>query len=61
MTKLSVKEWREIFTRINEDCAKDGFNQIPFSDTDYYADQIWNLSNEGDLTLTECQLLAEEL
>ena len=35
-----VKNLIELFTKVNSDCMRDGEDSIPFSDIDYYAEQI---------------------
>lgn len=39
-TTTIVKNLLELFTKVNSDCMRDGQDSIPYSDIDYYAEQI---------------------
>lgn len=39
----SIDKVVELFTQVNADCAKTGESVVPFSDTEYYVDQIVNI------------------
>jgi hemoglobin-like flavoprotein len=49
-TSEVIKAWHTVFTTINNDSKEDA---VPFSDTEYYAQQIHNLTNEQDLGAAE--------
>jgi hypothetical protein len=51
---------REMFTSINEDCQKNGESVVPFSDEEYYSDQIFNIYDE-EIDYETCQKLSREL
>ena len=52
-------ELHALFTQVNEDCMAGGEKPVPFSDTDYYADQIANIYEiESEAT---CLELANQL
>jgi len=40
MGKPTVEEMFQLFTKVNSDCMRDGADSIPFTDIDYYAEQI---------------------
>lgn len=54
----SVDQWYEMFTKINSENTE---SYVSMQDVEYYSDQIWNLTNEGDLSLEKCEEIANEL
>ncbi len=56
-TPAQIEEWKVLFDKVNADADY----PVDFSDTEFYEEQIWNLTNEGDLTWEECQYIAAEL
>lgn len=62
-TKLAIKQLYSTFTEIDNDCKNDeNYEEIPFSDIQYYGDQINNIwfdSNKN--TISKAESLAKEL
>lgn len=46
---MRVSAAMKLFTQINEDCRKSGQQVVPFSDIEFYAEQVYNLTDEGDM------------
>jgi len=53
------RQWLELFQRLNRDSARDGELVVPFSDVEFYTDQIYNITGEEDLAYA--QRMAHEL
>lgn len=51
---MNTKEWKELFVQVNSDCLESGELVVPFTDTEFYAEQIQCI----DDTLTEEQALS---
>lgn len=45
---MRVSDAITLFTQINEDCRKSGEQVVPFSDVEFYTEQIFNLTGERD-------------
>lgn len=43
-----TSEWLDLFQRINRDCSKSGESVVPFSDVEYYTEQVYNITDEVD-------------
>lgn len=56
---FDIMSVRRMFVIINEDCAKSGDSVVPFTDTEYYAEQILNL--EICSTAADAKLVADAL
>ena len=41
---VAIPEWRELFTKLNEDTAP-----VSFVDVEYYTTQVYNMTDEKDL------------
>lgn len=41
--KPTVKDLKDMFNKINNDCEKEGGEIIPFSNISYYSEQIENI------------------
>jgi len=52
----NVRYWFDIFTKINSEC--DEIEYVPLSNVEYYTEQIWNMTEEGDLPIDECRRIA---
>lgn len=54
-----IKSWRNLFIRVNADCMPE--DQLSLDQADTYIEQIWNLSNEGDISRAACWAIALSL
>jgi len=52
----NVRYWFDLFTEINNECDESEY--VPLSNVEYYTEQIWNLTGEGDLSIEECEEIA---
>lgn len=56
-----VKDYKEMFETINKTCRPSERVPMTPANVDYYAQQIWNMTNEGDLPEKECMLIAKHV
>lgn len=63
ITNEEVKYWFDLFTKVNKDIAvnedEDEY-EVAFSDTEFYADQIVNLS-EANISYAKAKELADAM
>ena len=44
-----IQHWLLMFQKVNRDCSRDGEAVVPFSDKEFYADQIYILTGEKNM------------
>lgn len=57
---MTVEEARNMFDQINRDAPEESV-PLAAANVEYYAEQLWNITNEGDLTEAECLRIAQEI
>lgn len=58
MALPTIEKLAKVFNKVNTDCMRDGEDSIPFTDIEYYTEQIAILY---DLSYEKAEFLATEL
>ena len=45
---MDIDRWRLLFNEVNDRCLLTGESYVPYSDIDYYTEQIHSLTDESD-------------
>ena len=56
--RLTPEYWKNIFNQINLDNPADF---VPLDDWEFYAEQVWCMTEEGDITYAKCTKIAKSL
>ena len=60
-TAAEIRRWRAVFERVNADSPRRERVALIPRNVEYYATQLWNLTNEGDVSETRCRRIAEAI
>jgi hypothetical protein len=55
----TLLQWKNLFDQVNKDCFQAGLEEVPYSNVEYYAEQILNL--EENLTKQQAMSIAKDL
>jgi hypothetical protein len=57
--RRTLEEWKKLFDQVNQDCCDDGYDEVPYSNVEFYTQQIMNL--EGWLSESQATEIAQQL
>ena len=60
-TAAEIRRWHTLFKRVNADSPRSERVALIPENVEYYATQLWNLTNEGDVSKTRCRRIAEAI